>query len=145
MRIVSLILVVGLSLVKAETNAQLLKVFESDSLKIYTEKDDENMNPNVCMLKFVSEFNDSIQVYLNNKVLFSKFVKPDSSIISTDVDLTVGYINLPVRKKGEMRIVLLNEKVTIKFRIISGYRYLYVSKWGKTVTLYYKNKELYFY
>ena len=114
MKVISFLVVVSLSLVKTETKAQLSKTFKSDSLRIYTEKIDKNIKPFVCKMKFVSEFNDSIQVYLNNKLLFSKFVKPNSSIASTDVDLSIGYIDLPTQKKTKIKILFLNEKIRVK-------------------------------
>jgi len=145
MRITPLILFSLLFLIKAEANAQLVKVFESDSLKIYTNKDGENIKPSVCKLKFVSEFNDSVVVCFNNRRIFSKSLKPDSSV-STDVDLTAPYIDLPLKnKKAELKIMLLNEKITIKSTIIIGYRYLYLYKDGETLTLYYRNKKISFF
>jgi len=141
MRNISPIIFILLFLIKKEANAQLVTVSKSDTLNIYTNNDGENIKPSVCLLKFQELFDDSVVVYLNNKRVFSKLLKPDSSI-STHVDLTAPYIKLPLKnKKAELKIVLLNEKIIIKSQLLKSYRYLYVSKLYKVINLYYRNKE----
>jgi hypothetical protein len=146
MRIVQYILLMFLLFIKSEINAQLVTVFETDSLKIYSNKDGENVKPSVCKLKFVSQFNDSVIVCFDNKRRFSKFLKPDKSIASTDVDLSAPYIDLPLKnKKSVLKIMFVDEKITINSIIVPGYRYVYVYKDKKTISLYYRNAEISFY
>jgi len=141
MRPVTLIIFIFLVLINKKTNAQLVAVFKSDTLNIYTNKNGENVKPKVCLLKFGAVFNDSVVVYLNKKRIFSKFLKP-SNYPTTEVDLTAPYISLPLKnKQAELKICLLNEKIIVKTQLITGYRYLYVSKHLRMISLSYQNKE----
>src|SRR5436190_10304222 len=116
-----------LFLAKAQGHAQLIKVLESDSLNIYTNKDGEDIKPACCELRFVSEIDDSVKVLVNNKLLFSKFIRTDSTVLSTRVDQTAPAVKFSMEPKRLLLIIsFLNEKISIKSDIIKGYKYLYV-------------------
>jgi hypothetical protein len=145
MRIILGVITVLLALNSTKSQAQLKKVFESDSLKIYTNSDGENVKPAVCKLKFVSTFDDSVVVRFNNTLVFSKVLRADSTI-STDVDLSAPYVTLPLKyKKAVLELSFSHEKFTVRSTVRPGYKYLYIYKQNKTVTLYYRNSKIRFY
>jgi hypothetical protein len=140
------ILLVNLFLVIKESKGQLVTVFESDTLNVYTNKDGEKLNATKCELKFASDFNDSIKVFVNKKLIFSKYLIPDSILNSSLIVEESPSIVLPLKHKNTtLTIWLVNENVRIESSIIRGYRYLYLYKLNKTITLYYRNSRIYKY
>lgn len=81
---------------------------------------------NSFMLVFQQEFDDSIKVYVANKLLIDGYFKTDPV---TGIVPANNKIEKPLPENGsEVKIVLINKNECVEFKISNKYSYAYITR-----------------
>lgn len=97
---------------------------------------------NEYLLVFEQFFNDSVEVYCKNEIIFSDFLKTNPKYGATGIEFRlpkhcVEYSDGVIMKIGKSKY---------KMEIISGFSLYYIGKnTQKKITAYYTNTERYYY
>lgn len=97
--------------------------------KDYCPKKINRSKNNLVTLTFFNFFQDSISVYLENNLIFTKKISKDTSTISTDYTGFAYVVEFPFRNSN-LSIVLLNKKLRNNVRLKQKYPVYLISNYN---------------
>lgn len=80
----------------------------------------DRTNKNLVVLSFFNFFQDTISVYVENKLVFKKAISKDTTVVSTDYTGFSYAVSLPFAKSN-LSIISNNERVMVNTKIKRKY------------------------